>query len=40
VLDARAIDVPRSIFADGCSDAQATRVQMDGEAAHVNLLVE
>ena len=30
VFDARAIDVLRGIFADVCSDAQATRVEMDG----------
>jgi putative transposase len=36
-LYAREIDVLRSIFADVCSDAQATRVKMDGEDAHVQL---
>ena len=40
VLDARAIDVLRGIFADVCADAQATLVEMDGEDDHVHLLVE
>jgi putative transposase len=40
VFDARAIDVLHSIFADVCSDAQATLVEMDGEDDHVHLLVE
>jgi putative transposase len=40
VFDARAIDVLRGIFADVCSDAQATLVEMDGEDDHVHLLVE
>jgi putative transposase len=40
VFDARAIDVLRGIFADVCSDANATLVQMDGEADHVHLLVQ
>jgi hypothetical protein len=31
VLDARAIDVLRDIFAEVCAHAQATRVEMDGE---------
>jgi putative transposase len=39
-FDARAIDVLRGIFADVYSDAQATRVEMDGEGGHVQLLVE
>jgi hypothetical protein len=30
----------RGIFADVCSDAHATRVQMDGEDDHVHLLVQ
>ena len=33
VFDAQAVDVLRGIFADVCSDAHATRVQMDGEDA-------
>ena len=40
VFDARAIEVLRDIFADVCSDAQATLVEMDGEDDHVHLLVE
>jgi putative transposase len=40
VFDARAIDVLRDIFAEVCSDAQATLVEMDGEDDHVHLLVE
>jgi putative transposase len=36
VFDARAIDVLRGIFADVCSDTQATRVEMDGEGDHVH----
>jgi putative transposase len=40
VFDARAIDVLRGIFADVCSHAQATLVEMDGEDDHVHLLVE
>jgi putative transposase len=40
VFDARAIDLLRGIFADVCSDAHATRVQMDGEDDHVHLLVQ
>jgi putative transposase len=40
VFDARAIDVLRGIFADVCSDAQATPVEMDGEGSYVQLLVE
>ncbi len=40
VFDARAIDVLRDIFADVCSDALATLVEMDGEGDHVHLLVE
>jgi len=40
VFDARAIDVLRGIFANVCSDAQATLVEMDGEDNHVHLLVE
>jgi putative transposase len=40
VFDARAIDVLRGIFADVCSDANATLVQMDGEDDHVHLLVQ
>ena len=31
VFDAQAIDVLRGIFADVCSDAHATLVQMDAE---------
>ena len=40
VFDTRAIDVLRGLFADVCSDAQATLVEMDGEDDHVHLLVE
>jgi putative transposase len=40
VFDAQAIDVLRAIFANVCSDAHATLVQMDGEDNHVHLLVE
>ena len=40
VFDARAIDVLRGIFADVCSDMQATLVEMDGEDDHVHLLLE
>jgi putative transposase len=40
VFGAEAIDVLRGIFADVCSDAHATRVQMDGEDDHVHLLVQ
>ncbi len=40
VFDARAIDVLRGIFAEVCSHAQATLVEMDGEDDHVHLLVE
>jgi len=40
VSDARAIDVLRGIFANVCSHAQATLVEMDGEDDHVHLLVE
>src|ERR1700752_1844366 len=40
VFDAKAIDVLRDIFADVCSDADATLVEMDGEDDHVHLLVE
>src|SRR5882724_10409824 len=40
VFDAQAIDVLRGIFADVCSDAHATLVEMDGEDDHVHLLVE
>ena len=40
VFDAKAIDVLRDIFADVCSDADATLVKMDGEDNHVHLLVE
>ena len=40
VFDAQAIDVLRGIFADVCSDAHATRVQMDGEDDHVHRLVQ
>jgi putative transposase len=40
VFDAEAIDVLRGIFADVCSDAHATLVQMDGEVDPVHLLVE
>ena len=34
VFDAQAIDLLRGIFADVCSDAHATLVQMDGEDDH------
>ena len=37
VFDAQAIDVLRGIFADVCSDAQATLMEMDGEDDHVHL---
>jgi len=40
VFDAQAIDALRGIFADVCSDAHATLVQMDGEDDHVHLLVQ
>jgi putative transposase len=40
VFDAQAIDVLRGIFADVCSDVNATLVEMDGEDDHVHLLVE
>jgi len=40
VFDAHAIDALRGIFADVCSDAQATLVEMDGEDDHVHLLLE
>ena len=40
VFDAKAIDVLRDIFADVCSDADATLAEMDGEDDHVHLLVE
>jgi putative transposase len=34
------VDVPRSIFADVCSDPQTTLVEMDGDDDPVHLLVE
>ena len=40
VFDAQAIDLLRGIFADVCSDAHATLVQMDGEDDHVHLLAQ
>jgi putative transposase len=40
VFDAQAIDLLRGIFADVCSDAHATLVEMDGEDDHVHLLVQ
>ena len=40
VLDAQAIHLLRGIFADVCSDAQATLVEMDVEHDHVHLLVQ
>ena len=40
VFDAKAIDVLRDIFADVCSDADATLVETDGEDDHVHLLEE
>ena len=40
VFDAQAIHLLRGIFADVCSDAHATLVEMDGEDDHVHLLVE
>jgi putative transposase len=40
VFDVQAIHLLRGIFADVCSDAHATLVQMDGEDDHVHLLVE
>ena len=36
VFDAQAIDLLRGIFDNVCSDAHATRVQMDGEDDHVH----
>jgi putative transposase len=39
VFDTQAIDLLRGIFANVCSHARATRVQMDGEDNHVHLLV-
>jgi putative transposase len=40
VFDAQAIHLLRGIFADVCSDAHATLVEMDGEDDHVHLLVQ
>jgi len=40
VFNACAIDVLRGIFAEVCSDAQTTLLEMDGEDDHVQLLVE
>ena len=40
VFDAQAIYVLRGIFADVCSDAHATPVQMDDEDDHVHLLAQ
>jgi len=40
VLDARALDVLLDIFADVCSNAQATLVETDGAYDLVHLLVE
>jgi REP element-mobilizing transposase RayT len=40
VFDTQAIDVLRGLFAEVCSDAHATLVQMDGEDDPVHLLVE
>jgi putative transposase len=40
VFDAQAIHLLRGIFADVCSGAHATLVEMDGEDDHVHLLVE
>src|SRR6185369_6226034 len=37
VFDACAIDVLRGIFAEVCSDAQTTLVEMDGEDDHVHV---
>jgi hypothetical protein len=37
VFDAQAIHLLRGIFADVCSDAHATLVEMDGEDDHVHL---
>jgi uncharacterized membrane protein len=37
VFDARAIDVLRSVFSEVRADAQAARVEMDGEGDHVHL---
>jgi putative transposase len=37
VFDARAIDVPRSIFAEVCPDTHTTRIEMDGEDDPVHL---
>jgi REP element-mobilizing transposase RayT len=36
VFDTGAIDVPRGIFAEVCLDAQATRVEMDGDDDQVH----
>jgi len=35
VFDAQAIDVLRGLFADVCSDAHVTLVELDGEDDHV-----
>jgi putative transposase len=40
VFDAQAIHLLRGVFADVCSDAHSTLVEMDGEHDHVHLLVE
>jgi putative transposase len=40
VFDAQAIHLLRGIFADVCSVAHATLVEMDGEGDHVHLLVQ
>ena len=40
MFDAQAIDPLLGIFTDVCSDAHATRVQMDGEDDHLRLLVQ
>ena len=40
VFDAQTTDLLRGIFADVCSDAHATLVQMDGEDDHVHRLVQ
>ena len=39
VSAAHAIDVLRDIFAEVCTNAQATLVEMDGEDDHVRLLI-
>jgi putative transposase len=40
VFNAQPVDLLRDIFADVCSDARGTLVQMDVEDDHVHLLVQ